>query len=102
MFGNEEICLDLIGKLSPLAASSMFVRYHTPAETKPKALTLFAYIHIELLNLIKNSNWIDQETKLKALKKAQAIRAYIGHDDRIFNNSFIDLQYNGVNFPGNF
>lgn len=98
MFGLNLFCLNSIDQFSPIAAASMLVRYHVSPEVKLKAQNMFYYIHAELMNLINNSNWVDEKIKLKILEKAKGIRAYIGYDDRIFNNSFIDAHYEGVTF----
>lgn len=48
---------------------------------------------VEFKNIIKESDWMDEKSKEKALEKATLIDIKIGYADKIFNDTRLNEQY---------
>lgn len=46
--------------------------------------------------LVKQSQWMDEETKIKALEKSAAMKEFIAYPDWIKNNTELTKAYEGV------
>jgi putative endopeptidase len=65
---------ELLGKL--------YVTEHFPEDAKDKAMDMIIHIKNELRNRINKSEWMTDETKLKALDKMESFGVKIGHPDK--------------------
>ncbi len=46
--------------------------------------------------LVKESQWMDEETKIKALEKAAAMKEFVAYPDWIKNRTQLSNAYEGV------
>lgn len=46
--------------------------------------------------LVKESKWMDEETKIKALEKAAAMKEFVAYPDWIKNQTQLSNAYEGV------
>ena len=66
-----------------------------PAAKKEVAV-MIGHLKIAFSSLVEELDWMDQETKVRALEKAAAMREYIGYPDWITNETLVDHAYQGV------
>jgi predicted metalloendopeptidase len=51
----------------------------------------------EFKDIISESDWMDSDSKKKALEKADFIDIKIGYSEKIFNQTYMDEMYTNVN-----
>jgi predicted metalloendopeptidase len=54
------------------------------------------YIHREFIHILNNTEWMDNNTREKAIEKAYAIKTNIGHPPQLLNDSEIATIYENV------
>ncbi len=57
---------------------------------------MIGHLKIAFSSLVEELDWMDPETKVRALEKAAAMREFIGYPDWIANKTIVDLAYQGV------
>lgn len=98
----QECVLDISQRL-PLVSSSMYVRKYFQKEAKESMEYLVRDILKQFKIEIENLEWMDDESKSRALKKADAIKTFIGYpyellDDKAMSEYFKDLGDASDNF----
>lgn len=79
----------------------MFVREVFHGDSKPQAEEMIAEIKKAFTSNLKNLNWMDDQTRLLAEEKANAITDMIGFPDYILNSSQLDEKYKDLDIdPG--
>lgn len=63
----------------PVPLSILYARKHFDAETIKTALDFVEDIRDALIDILQEASWLDEITKNEAIKKAKAIKAYIGY-----------------------
>ena len=76
-------------------ASSMYVRKHFSLEEKKSLNTMFSYIQDSFQNTLRNTNWMDKETKENAIKKMEKMDQVIAYPDELLNKDELDEYYKG-------
>jgi len=71
---TEKLLGELLGKF--------YVENYFNSKSKTKASEIFKYIKKELENIIKNSDWMNKETKIKAIEKLNKMNIKIGYPDK--------------------
>ena len=77
------------------AISSMYVRKYAPPNLKPGSLEMLKSIRTAFEKNIEKLDWMDEETKEKALIKLDAMRQQIVFADELTNKTFIDGFFEG-------
>ena len=77
------------------AISSMYVRKYSPPNLKPGTLEMVKSIRTAFKKNIEELDWMDEETKEKALIKLDAMRQQIVFADELTNKTFIDGFFEG-------
>ena len=77
-------------------ASSMYVRKHFDLEEKKALNEMFSYIQDSFQNTLRNTNWMDKETKENAIKKMEKMDQVIAYPDELLNKDEIDEYYKGM------
>lgn len=80
----------------PIAASALYVQKFFNKNAKLLAFEMVLNIRNEFEKLLERVPWMDDETKLYALKKAKAITNHIGYPDELIDNSIIDKYYDDL------
>ncbi|XP_035221859.1 neprilysin-2-like [Stegodyphus dumicola] len=84
-----EQCLWSVSGSLGVALSSYYVREHFKEESKQAAVNMVQYIQDEILDILKNIDWMDSETKKHAKEKAEAIVPHIGYPTELLNDSYV-------------
>ena len=61
----------------------MYVRNYFKEETREAATDLVKNIQNVFVDMIKVVSWMDEETRTRAIKKAQALEIYIGYQNEL-------------------
>lgn len=57
---------------------------------------MIGHLKVAFSSLVEESDWMDEETKVRALEKARAMKEYVGYPDWILNRTTLELAYSGV------
>lgn len=76
-----EIVLDRLNQEIGMALGQLYVQHHFSPEAKQKALILIAHLRASLKTHIKQSDWMTNETKKKALEKLAQLLPKVGYPD---------------------
>lgn len=98
-----EQCLGTVSGTLGTALSAMYVKNHFRTESKAVALEMVGYIRKEFLKILSEVDWMDEDTRREAKKKAHAITPYIGYPDEILNDALIEDLYTNLQlYPDNY
>lgn len=61
-----------------------------------KAENIVANVHTAFREMLQGDDWMDNETKMKAVEKVDAVTRLIGYPDWFHNTSAIDMYYGQV------
>ena len=61
-----------------------------------KAINILNNLLEEFKQLIKESDWMDDESKKSALEKVQYMDSKIGYSEQLYNDTVLDDEYEGV------
>lgn len=61
-----------------------------------QAVEMIGHIKTAFNSLVKESHWMDQETKVRALEKAAAMKDFVAYPDWILNRTRLSQTYEGV------
>ena len=79
----------------------MFTKKHFPESAKKKALNMVNYIKDELKVRLNNNDWMEPETKKKAVEKLSKMRVKIGYPDKPKDYSKLILSLKDSYFVNN-
>ena len=74
------------------AVGQMYVAKYFPPQSKANMLTLVSNLQTALGERIQAAEWMDEETKTKALEKLHAFRVKIGYPDKWRDYSALDIK----------
>lgn len=57
---------------------------------------MIGHIKTAFSSLVQESHWMDQETKIRALEKAAAMKDFVAYPDWILNKTRLSQIYEGV------
>ncbi len=93
--------MDRVKEVMGFAIGSRYIQLienvFDPAAKKDVSV-MVSRLKIAFSSLVEELDWMDQETKMRALEKAAAMREYIGYPDWIKNETLVDHAYQGVLF----
>ncbi|KAG8304596.1 NEDD8 protease nep2 [Homalodisca vitripennis] len=87
-------CIGVASSLS-LALSSLYVERYFDETSKKAALNMTNMIREEIIRDIQELDWMDEETKKRALHKASQIVQHIGYPDELMDMKKIEEYYKG-------
>ncbi|KAK4879931.1 hypothetical protein RN001_008077 [Aquatica leii] len=97
-------CMSISTDMLGIAAGSMFTRKFFSGDSRKNAIEMVDNIRKELVQILKNVTWMDDETRNTAIDKALAITADIGYADELLDDKKIEqyheplLNYNTDNY----
>lgn len=74
----------------------MYVQEYFHEYSKEAIVDMTVRIHKTLEDLLKMSDWMDEETRQKALKKFTKMHTHVGYSDELANISLIEKYYENV------
>lgn len=92
-----DTCVSRVQEWMGLSMSSLYVKNHFDKESKKQANILVEYLMKEFKHILKNTDWMDADTKAKALEKADAFKTWIGYPDHLLNDTLVNEYYEKLN-----
>lgn len=86
----------MVHKGFKLVITRMFLEKYVEKSEKQSADEMIQLIQKAYRQNILDSDWLDEETKQNAIKKADAIKRYVGYPDFIFDDEALDNEYKDV------
>lgn len=84
-----------------IAIGALYVRKHFRKDSKAAALEMVNGIRYQFENILKDVNWMDEETRKSALNKLHAMSTHIGYPDEIMNKTNIEKYYENLEIDPN-
>lgn len=77
----------------PAAIGALYIREHFDAESKAQAMEMVQNIRNVLQNILRGVEWMDWNTKKRALDKLKNMQSHVGYPDELLSNKIIDQFY---------
>lgn len=77
----------------PVATGAMYVRQFFNEKSRKMAISVAKEIHAEFIESLKRVPWLDDESREKAIEKANSMKFYIGYPDALMNDTILDEYY---------
>lgn len=74
----------------------MYVRKYFSEESKKTAVEMVDDIRDEFINILHNVTWMDDETRAKAIKKAELLTTHIGYPNELADNEKLEEFYENL------
>ncbi|KAK7072003.1 hypothetical protein SK128_020725, partial [Halocaridina rubra] len=88
------LCISKANKYMGEAVGVEYVKSYFPQQTKDDTSTITEDIQEAFKESLASNTWMDKETKLKAIEKADAIIKLIGYPDWFTNDMELESYYN--------
>lgn len=79
-----------------IAAGALYVRKYFNEQARQNALEMVADIRAEFQDILKQVDWMDEETKKNALDKAKSMSTHIAYPDELMNDRKLEEFYGDV------
>lgn len=97
----EDECLSTVATKLPLLTSAIYARDNFDEKTGKNINEIGKIIRNELLNLLNDSNWMDDEDKKKAVEKLESTSIVIGYPKELLDASILGEYYKDLEFSTN-
>lgn len=89
-------CLAEVGSIFTLGVTRLFLEKYIDKTEKLQADEMIQEIQEAYIQMLRESEWLDEETKNSAIKKAEAIRRYVGYPDFLYDEEKLVRYYQDV------
>jgi predicted metalloendopeptidase len=89
-------CVEVLSRHLPFAIGAAYIERFITADAKASAVRLFNNIKEEFVELITNTEWIDESTRGKLLNKLKSLVPLIAYPDRGFDEQAINELYEDI------
>lgn len=80
----------------PISVGALYARKYFPEESKKAAASMVKDIHVEFLNTLHNTEWMDEGTRAKAIQKAEALTIHIAYPNELTNVAKLEELYKNL------
>ena len=80
---------------------SMYVRKHFKPNQKKVIQTMISYIKDAFKGMLNENDWMDEDTKVQALKKLKKMDNHIAYPDEVLDENVLNLFFNGLQINDN-
>jgi membrane metallo-endopeptidase-like protein 1 len=91
-------CVDFVNDRLGMAVGRLFVKENFQKESRDTALEMIHNIRTEFIKILDETDWMDDETKIVAKEKANAMIERIGYPPSILNDTELDEMYKELQF----
>lgn len=95
MYKNTEINLVFICSL-PISVGALYVRKYFGDESRKAAIELVENIRDEFINILNEIDWMDENTRKEAIKKAKVLTPHIGYPNELADNNKLEEYYRNL------
>merc|ERR1719341_3058436 len=78
------------------AVGSMYAKVHFPESKKQVIDDIVQNIRKEFRVMLEEVDWMDEDTRARALKKADLIKSHIAYSKEILDSTLLDTYYEGL------
>ncbi|XP_072047168.1 membrane metallo-endopeptidase-like 1 [Amphiura filiformis] len=86
-------CVSVVNGALMFATGRMYVREHFPGESKANVEIMIANLRKAFKDMLEYNEWMDEETKVVAREKIDAMRQQIGYPDWIYEDDTLNEYY---------
>lgn len=79
-----------------ISAGALYVRKYFNADAKTAIKRLAQIIHKEFIKSLKTRTWMDDRSRIEALKKANAIHFHIAYPNELVDGNKLEEYYHGL------
>ncbi|KAG1665460.1 Neprilysin-1 [Nymphon striatum] len=94
-------CVEITNSQMGLAVAALFSKNHLFTEGKEEVTEIAENVRTSFQDVIKQSDWIDEESKQKIQKKMDSMKFSIGYPDIIKNDEELDRIYSSIDIKPN-
>ncbi|CAH1183162.1 unnamed protein product [Phaedon cochleariae] len=94
-------CIDISAGSLSIAAGALYVRKYFHEDAKQNALEMVADIRTEFEDILKEVDWMDEETRRNALDKAKSMETHIAYPDELLDDKKLEEFYDGLELDEN-
>jgi membrane metallo-endopeptidase-like protein 1 len=95
-------CIDISAGSLSIAAGALYVRKYFNEQARQNALEMVADIRAEFQDILKQVDWMDEETKKNALDKAKSMSTHIAYPDELMNDRKLEEFYGDLELDENY
>uniref|UniRef100_A0A182JAC9 Uncharacterized protein n=1 Tax=Anopheles atroparvus TaxID=41427 RepID=A0A182JAC9_ANOAO len=89
-------CTGTVNRLLGMAVSYAISNENFTRHTKPRVKDMLGYIRYAFEGLVRDTTWMDWQTKQSTLRKSQAMRSLIGFPEWILDQQRLEQHYLGM------
>lgn len=75
---------------------ALYVRKYFSDESRKAAIELVENIRDEFINILTEIDWMDEETRQEAIKKAKVLTPHIGYPNELADNNKLEEYYRNL------
>jgi predicted metalloendopeptidase len=88
-----KLCTRMTNIYAELASGSLYIQEYFPEESRAKATEMANEIIEEFKRTIKDSEWMETETKEKALETVNNLKMFMGYDEKLLDIREVEKYY---------
>ncbi|CAL7951571.1 unnamed protein product [Xylocopa violacea] len=89
-------CIDTVSGSLAISVGAMYVRKYFKENAKKNALEMVADIRQEFTKILEKVDWMDDETRKSALKKAASMSSHIAYPDELLDDKKLEDFYENL------
>ncbi|XP_045472319.1 neprilysin-2-like isoform X1 [Harmonia axyridis] len=94
-------CVDISAGSLSTAAGALYVRKYFNEDARQNALEMVRDIRAEFERILKEVDWMDDETKKNAIEKAKSMSTHIAYPDELLDDSKLEEFYQNLEMDEN-
>lgn len=89
-------CISLTNNKLSTATGALYIRKYFHPEAKHTAAQMVEQIRKEFKEVLKQTTWMDEKTKINANNKVDAITSHIGYPDELYDDHKLDAYHKPI------
>uniref|UniRef100_A0A1W7RA38 Neprilysin n=1 Tax=Hadrurus spadix TaxID=141984 RepID=A0A1W7RA38_9SCOR len=90
------ICIRATTTAFSISASSVYIRRHFRNETRKAVSDMVGRIQGRLISILRHVKWMDEKTRINAIRKARHLNTVIGYSDDLLDDRLLNAYYDNV------
>ncbi|KAK4879930.1 hypothetical protein RN001_008076 [Aquatica leii] len=87
------VCLNLATLKLKTAIGALYARTFFKQNSKSGVQLMVSNLHLKLMKMLNEADWMDEETRKKALEKASFVESHVGYPPELMDDKIIDEYY---------
>lgn len=98
----ERKCMVQVLHNLPILLNSIYIRNYFDKETKSLVLDIIRGVKSEFMKVLESNSWMDDTTKLRAIKKLENMGALIGFPNELLDDKVLKKHFENLTIHDNF